>query len=421
MRMRTWAAACVSAVTLATACVIYTGGPKKDARVEGGLGLNGRLYTDQVQFVTGELLWGDSTGYLLLLTGADGRVLWAPAPRVKEVWFPVAELVQVKPTTPAQLEALRSASRFPFGRSQQAIDQIMAQRGQQTVDTLQLPGTPGATAPFLESARAGSARYRSADAAVADGFKRVGTEFPFMGEHWVNLPRVLENSFDASRPSVLIYVNGVKGRELAGVGYTALLAAGEKPPVSPAPASAWHEHNGSVVDESLPGLHHDGGHEGRHGIGHDGGQSGGHKNDNGDNGGNGGNGGTPDGLRLAVMHAWAWTENPAGPFVTDNAALPFARAGIPGRAMSAPALRGLTLVQDSAGYYFQTLRTSLRTSESEDHRLARAIAEARAAAAPDDAALERAWSARWSAIDRELPGRRVELARVRSALERTGH
>lgn len=412
MRMRAWAVACVGAVALATACVIYTGGPKKDARVEGGLGLTGRLYTDGVRFLNGELLWADSTGYLLLLPGANGRVLWAPFARVSEVWFPVPGLVQVKPGTPAQFEALRSASRFPFGINKQGVDQILSQRGQQTVDTLPLPATPGGSAPFLESARAGSARYRSADAAIADGFKRVGTEFPFMGEHWVNLPRVLENSFDASRPSVLIYVNSVKGRELAGVGYTALLAAGEKPPVSPAPESAWHEHNGSVIEESLPGLHQDDGHEGGHKTGHESGQSGGHKSDN---------GGTPDGLRLAVMHAWVWTENPAGPFVTDNAALPFARAGIPRRAMSAALLRGLTLAQDSAGYYFQTLRTALRTSESEDPRLARAIADARAAAASDDAALERAWSALWSAIDRELPARRAELARVRSALERADH
>lgn len=412
MRARAWVVACVTGATLATACVIYTGGPKTDDRVEGGLGLTGRLYTDPVHFITGELLWGDSTGYLLLTPGEGGRVLWAPATRVTEVWFPVTELVQVKPTTPVQLEALRGASRFPFGLNQAAVDQILSQRGQQTADTL-FAAPRGDAAPFLASAREGSARYRAPDAAIADGFKRVGTEFPFMGEHWVNLPRVLENEFDASRPSVLIYVNTVRGRELAGVGYTALLAPGEKPPASAASETAWHEHNGSVVDESLPGLHESG-----HERGHADVQTGAQNDVQ-----NGGMSAVMNdaGLRLAVMHAWVWTENPAGLFVTDNAALPFARAGIPRRAMSPAALRGLTLAQDSAGYYLQTLRTALRTNDAEDRLLTRAIAEARGAAALDDVKLESAWAALWAAIDRELPARRAELARVRSILERSDH
>ena len=384
--------------TVVTACVIYTGQPKTDTRVVAGQGLTGRLYLDDVRFLTAELLWGDSTGYLILMPGDSGRVTWAPVERVKEIWFPERALVQTRPTTPEQLEALRGASRFPFGVNSKAIEQIMAQRGQRIVDTLQ---ATGGASPFLDAARAGTSKYRSVDAAVADGFKPVGTEFPFMGEHWVNLPRVLENRFDASQPSVLIYVNGARGRELAGVGYTALLAAGEKPPVSAAPESAWHEHNGSVVDESLPGLH-DGGHDG----GHTGGHSGGHAS--GQNGE----------LRLAVMHAWIWTDNPAGVFVTDNHALPFARQGSAPRAMSVAALRGLTLAQDSAGYYLQTLRTALQATDVEERRLARALAESRGVAAAGDEQLAATWDRLWKSLERDLAHRTTDLSRARAALER---
>jgi hypothetical protein len=387
---------------IATACVYYTGQPDRDTRVVEARGLTGRLYFDNTRFLTAELLWGDSTGYLVLQPGSTGRVLWAPVERVVEIWFPVSELVQSRPRTPAQFEALRAASRFPFGPNPQAIEQILAERGQRHPDTLQ---TSGATTSFLDAGRAGTSKYRSSDAAVADGFKPVGTEFPFMGEHWVNLPRVLENSFDPAQPSVLIYVHGRRGRELAGVGYTALLAVGEKPPVSPAPENAWHEHNGSVVEESLPGLHDKSGHDGGHTSGHNGGHD-------------GVNGGVKDGLRLAVMHAWIWTENPEGVFVTDNRALPFAREGTPPRALSIEALRGLTLAQDSAGYYRQTLRTSLQMTDAEDLQLTRILSDLRPSPASGDEQLAVSWQQLWITLLRDMPHRSGELARVRATLER---
>ena len=116
-------------------------------------------------------------------------------------------------------------------------------------------GGGDATARMVSAAREGTMRYRSIDSAIADGFKRVGVEFPAMGEHWVNLARVLENKFDPARPSVLTYITDGGRRRLAGVAYTALLAEGELPPNSAAPQAYWHEHNGSVAEESLP-LHH---------------------------------------------------------------------------------------------------------------------------------------------------------------------
>ena len=81
---------------------------------------------------------------------------------------------------------------------------------------------------FVAAARAGTTRYRSRDAAIADGYKRVGVEFPAMGEHWVSLARIMEDTVVAERPSVLIYVTVNGSPRLAGVAYTDLLEPGEK-------------------------------------------------------------------------------------------------------------------------------------------------------------------------------------------------
>src|SRR5688500_11371632 len=112
------------------------------------------------------------------------------------------------------------------------------------------------TAKFLARARAGTSRYRDQDVAVADGYKPVGVEFPAMGTHWVHLGHILEDSLIAERPSVLIYVNVGGMAQLGGVAYTDLRTANEPPPSALSPGG-WHEHNGTVAEESFP-LAHDG-------------------------------------------------------------------------------------------------------------------------------------------------------------------
>jgi hypothetical protein len=257
------------------------------------------------------------------------------------------------------------------------------------------PQTPGAK--LLADARAGTARYRSVDSAIADGFKRVGVEFPAMGEHWVNLPRVLEDRFDAARPSVLIYISANGTRTLAGVAYTALLDDGEQPPATAARLSDWHEHNGSIAEESLP-LHHAAGMA---------------------------SGAAAESPRLSILHVWAWTPNPAGPFVTDNWTLPLARRGASARALSPEAMRGLTLAADSASYYEQTIHVALGASNVEESAIDRAVANARRTAraaiardpsGADGDALAAAWGALWAELERSLPRRVDALRAVRRLL-----
>jgi hypothetical protein len=256
-----------------------------------------------------------------------------------------------------------------------------------------------ATAHMLSAAREGTMRYRSIDSAIAEGFKRVGVEFPAMGEHWVSLPRVLENRFDPARPSVLTYITEGGRRRLAGVAYTALLAEGEQPPNSPAPKAYWHEHNGSVAEESLP-LHH------AAGIATDPG---------------------PGSPRLSILHAWVWLSNPAGSFVTDNWALPLARLGIDPshHALSPEAIRGVSLANDAARYYEQTIETSLAPSDAElkliQSVIARHRAEARAELRKDPtlrdpSRIAAAWTSLWDDLEKSLPHDGAALRSLRARL-----
>lgn len=257
-------------------------------------------------------------------------------------------------------------------------------------------GGPTPEERFAREARAGTAQYRDARLARAEGFKRVGVEFPFMGEHWVNLARIMENRFDPARPSVLIYVRVGGEPRLAGVAYTVMLASqDDRPPASAAPASMWHEHNGSVADESLP-IH---------------GELGGHQD--------------AELPRLAILHAWVWVQNPAGMFSTDNTELPYRRLGMSRRFRSRGALHAASLSIDADQYYELMVRSSLRASDAEAAALGNVVGRFRvratamvgeSAAGADEAALAALWNSMWSELDAALPARRTDLRSLRERL-----
>jgi hypothetical protein len=260
-------------------------------------------------------------------------------------------------------------------------------------------------ASFLERARVGTKRYRSQDAAVADGYKPVGVEFPAMGKHWVHLGHVLEDSLIPERPSVLIYVTVGGEPRLAGVAYTDLLHPGDALPTFP--TGGWHEHNGTVDEESLPVMH--GGPESTSGHGT-----------------------TKQETRLAVLHAWLWTPNPAGMFVTDNWALPSMRLGVAlPAATPRSALQALALAADEDNYLLLTLRTALDLTEPEELAAGRVLESGRADAAREEAAVRKArrlapeaaarldviWSRTWIALERVLPSRVASLRALRRQLD----
>ena len=243
-----------------------------------------------------------------------------------------------------------------------------------------------AVGEFVRQARTGTERYKDQSVAVEDGYRRLGPDFPAMGEHWANPELVAKGALDAARPGLLTYarVNGVA--TLTGVVYAIPLADGELPPASPFDPSHWHDHLGTVDEESLL-------------LDHDARQS------------------PSSGLRLAVLHLWVWVDNPAGRSVTDNWALPFARLGLVAPA-SAPvgAARALSLLSGSVRYYARLAHAAGAPSDEEHERIGAALerggehmrawwtsrGSSASLAASELASLDEAWIGIWREIERNV-------------------
>jgi hypothetical protein len=205
-------------------------------------------------------------------------------------------------------------------------------------------GGDSAVADFARRARAGAEHYADQSAAVADGYRQLGPDFPAMGEHWANPELVAMGRLDPSRPPLLTYIRVHGVPRLTGVVFALPLGDGESPPATPVAPSAWHDHFGSVEDESLL-LDHDAHH-------------------------------APAGeLRLAVLHAWLFVDNPAGTFVTDNWALPYVRLGVPvPGSPPADATRALALIGGTLPYYLALAERAMAAEVGGSER-ARAVIE----------------------------------------------
>ncbi|MGI8548435.1 MAG: hypothetical protein ACR2M1_14095 [Gemmatimonadaceae bacterium] len=251
-----------------------------------------------------------------------------------------------------------------------------------------------AMAQFLDQARTATEQFHDRRAAIANGYRRLGMDFPSMGEHWVNPGIVLAGRFDASRPAMLSYAV-IDGKPvLTGLVYAVTLAPGEAPPPVPGDVGMWHEHNGTVDEESMLPEHHGDG-AGQHITSSD-----------------------TAGTRLAILHAWTGVVNPAGIFAAENWALPFARLRL-ATPMPLPlgAARALSLLTGGREYYL-----ALANADQPDANRANSdpvsialdecarveapiIARARATGvlAPSDVAqLEAAWNAALSRIASEV-------------------
>jgi hypothetical protein len=254
-------------------------------------------------------------------------------------------------------------------------------------------------AAFVAEARTANRRYESQREAINDGFKRVGVEFPAMGEHWVSFGRVMEDSLAADRPSVLIYVNVAGEPRLAGVAYTKLLSGNDSPPAFPF-AGAWHEHIGAVDEESLPMSH-------THSPG------------------------VPtDSPRLSILHVWLYMSNPDGIFATDNWSLPLARAGVVAPSVDRDAVRALALAQDEDEYHRLVVRTTLKLDDRDDAVAAGVIDSFRIRAGKDLSAvrasrqitaetasrLSSTWGAMWPELEHALPAHVAELRSLRASM-----
>ncbi|HEU4787914.1 MAG TPA: hypothetical protein VFS57_10905 [Gemmatimonadaceae bacterium] len=240
-----------------------------------------------------------------------------------------------------------------------------------------------------------SARFADRRLAVADGYRRVGTDFPGMGEHWLNPDVMMRGTIDAARPTLLIYAT-VNGKPmLLGVGFVAVTRGDSESTSLPGWPAAWHEHSGLLSDESGAGRHD-----------------------------------TPSsGTHIWVSHVWTELENPNGRYAPDNWALPFARAGLRApTGVDADAGRALSLVVGGDEYLRAVLADAgLRTTDNAgrvDHLIVLArravdsvVASARAAGdvRSSDLALLRE---RWQSLHAEL---RAELGPAVDSLLATPH
>lgn len=243
-------------------------------------------------------------------------------------------------------------------------------------------GDSSALAAFVAAAREGTLRYRDRSDAVRAGFRRLGPDFPGMGEHWINLSRVFDESFDPARPSMLSYatIDGVP--TLIGVVYARPLLAGEQPPDTPAGRGAWHDHSLTVEEEALALAHVPHAHDGE----------------------------AP--ARIALMHAWVWLENPGGTFASDNWALPFARLGRPLLGPVSPAAaKAASLLTGGDAHLLWVLDRLARPDSAErlaiesvmgayrqKARSALPPATGKAVSPTEVLALEQAWAAMWAEI-----------------------
>lgn len=242
------------------------------------------------------------------------------------------------------------------------------------------------TAAFIECARAGSERYRDQSAAVLDGYRRVGRDFPAMGEHWIRVALLFDGNVDASRPEVLSYVP-VNGKpQLLGVAYAVPLLRGEKPPDGPAGPGSWHDHSRTVEDETILPQHH------AHGM--------------------------TDGARLAMLHAWIWSPNPDGTFAADNWAIPYIRLGLTPDPASPPSVaKALSLASGGREYFELAIESAAASRPRETQRVKLAIDRAQADVQSVVRGIEGAtvgelqrdrlaaiWTGMWSAIDGALSG-----------------
>lgn len=192
-------------------------------------------------------------------------------------------------------------------------------------------------------------RYADRRVAIAAGYRRIGTDFPSMGEHWLHAGSLLAQRLDADRPTMLAYAVIDGTPTLLGAGYV-LTTRGNASATAPGWPRYWHEHSGLLADES------------------------------------GANVGAPQesdsATHVWVLHIWSALPNPLGRYDSDNWALPFARAGIvPPADLDADIGRVFSLSVADGDEYLRRVLTDAGLRTRDTRAIDAAIDEARLTAA----------------------------------------
>lgn len=288
----------------------------------------------------GELFAVDSVG-VLVRTEQLLRVRWTKLSFIdvdqlgRDVDLSMVELGRA-----AKIERLRLLSRFPQGLNGQLLERVLRELGQSQIPDYQSAGptrdassnTLNASATTLDAlareTASLTARFADRRLAIAEGYRRVGTDFPGMGEHWLNPGMLVSGRLDASRPTLPTYATIGDTARLLGVGFVLTTQGTDSPGQTPGWPDAWHEHSGLLEDES----------------GVDPSRA----------------AARADRTHVWVMHAWTALPNPNGTFVADNWAIPFARLGISSpTTVDANSGRALSLAVGGDAFLKQTLSDAL--------------------------------------------------------------
>lgn len=272
-----------------------------------------------------------------------------------------------------------SLARLSFG--------LLAALGAARPMAAQLPAD--SIARFVARAREATRRFQERSAAIEAGYRRIGPDFPGMGEHWISIGLLFRSSFDVAHPAVLEYIESAGTPRLVGVAYALPLLPGESPPAFPA-SRAWHSHTASVDEESLIITQLTSAHGG------------------------------DDGSRLAMLHAWIWLDDTDSIFAANNWELPFLRLGMepPRGAIPPAAARALSLVAGGEAFYKWIYDRTL-SSATDSAVIALAVDNARREVevllagrggatgsrigSDELSALAGIWAAMWERLERELP------------------
>ena len=259
--------------------------------------------------------------------------------------------------TPGKRARLALVSRFPQGVS----------------------GLPIVIDSLIAETMRGTERFADRRAAVAAGYRRVGADFPGMGEHWLNVQALLKGGVDPSRPTLLIYADIGGQPTLLGAGFAVITHGDSTPADLPGWPDRWHEHSGLLDEESGA----------RNGHAHDSATT-----------------------HFWVMHAWTVLQNPEGSFAADNWTLPYLRAhrAVPTHT-DAAAGRALSLTVGGDEFVRNLLTDANVRTTSNATVIDSAInaARSRAAANSDDASLIATWRALCDALSRIVGPQAVVL------------
>ena len=380
MRTLAWLAA---VVTLVAAPGCRVGGSWNAETLDSPFGAQVELEAGG-STTTGELLLVRDDGIVVL---RDRRAVLTPWEAITRLTFsdhPVAELEGGGVPSARQREEMALASRYPYGLTERQMRELLDGLGQ---DELEVVATRARTLPeaLAVEIRRTTERFRDRAEAVQSGYRRLGPDFPGMGEHWVHPGLMMRGLVDPTRPPLLSYTLRKGDPVLVGIGFAVPLPPGEDPPDEPFGRDVWHDHSGTVDEEVLL-LNHPSSVRSEEG-----------------------------GYRLSVVHVWSGLENPEGILVQNNWALPYWRVGLPvPEAVSTRAARGLSLAFGGRSYYRELVERAVRLSGDEKAAFERALAEAAsraeriveahrsepdpAARLPEEEELEAVWDRFWNEV-----------------------